>query len=54
VTLGIHFKTIPHNEHFGDELLRHPTIVNTQCLPAKVEEREFSGILESIDCMHWQ
>jgi hypothetical protein len=41
-------------EYFGDEFLHHPTIADTQRLLAKAEERDFSGILGSIDCMHWQ
>jgi hypothetical protein len=41
-------------EYFGDEFLRRPTVADTQCLLAKAEERGFSGILGSIDCMHWQ
>jgi hypothetical protein len=41
-------------EYFGDGFLRRPTIADTQCLLAKAEERGFFGILESIDCMHWQ
>jgi hypothetical protein len=42
------------NECFGDEFLCHPTIADTQRLLAKVKERRFSGMLGSIDCMHWQ
>jgi hypothetical protein len=41
-------------ECFGDELLRRPTVADTQRLLAKAEEREFRGMLGSIDCMHWQ
>jgi hypothetical protein len=37
---------------FGDELLRRPTVADTQRLLAKAEEREFSDVLESIDCMY--
>jgi hypothetical protein len=37
---------------FRDEFLRRPTVTNTQCLLAKVEERGFLGMLGSIDCMH--
>jgi hypothetical protein len=39
---------------YGAEFLRRPTIADTQCLIAKAEEREFSGMVGSIDCMHWQ
>jgi hypothetical protein len=39
---------------YGVEFLCHPTIANTQCLLAKAEEREFSDLLVSIDCMHGQ
>jgi hypothetical protein len=41
-------------ECFRDEFLRRPTIVDTQCLLAKAEERVFPDMLGSIDCMHWQ
>jgi hypothetical protein len=41
-------------ECFGDEFLYHPTVIDTQHLLAKAEEREFPDILESIDYMHWQ
>jgi hypothetical protein len=37
---------------FGDKFLRHPTVADTQRLLAKAEEREFPGMLGSIDCMH--
>jgi hypothetical protein len=39
---------------FKDEFLRRPTVADTQRLLTKAEERGFSGMLESIDCMHWQ
>jgi hypothetical protein len=39
-------------ECFGDEFLRRPTVVDTQRLLAKAEERGFPGMLGSIDCMH--
>jgi hypothetical protein len=39
-------------ECFEDEFLRRPTVVDTQCLLAKAEERGFSNMLWSIDCMH--
>jgi hypothetical protein len=41
-------------ECFGDEFLCHPTVADIHRLLAKVEEREFSVMLGSIDCMHWQ
>jgi hypothetical protein len=37
---------------FRDEFLSHSTIIDTQCLLAKIEEREFFDMLESIDCIH--
>jgi hypothetical protein len=37
---------------FGDELLRRPTVADTQRLLAKAEEREYPDVLGSIDCMH--
>jgi hypothetical protein len=39
---------------FGAEFLRRPTVVDTQCLLTKVEECGISGMLGSIDFMHWQ
>jgi hypothetical protein len=39
-------------ECFEDEFLRRPTVADTQRLLAKAEERGFSGMLGSIDCMH--
>jgi hypothetical protein len=41
-------------ERFGDEFLRRPSVADAQRLLAKEEERVFSGMLESIDYMHWQ
>jgi hypothetical protein len=41
-------------ECFGAEFICHPAVADTQCLLAKLEEREFSGMLWSIDCMHLQ
>jgi hypothetical protein len=41
-------------ECFEAEFLRHPTVTDTQRLLGKEEEREFPGVLGSIDCMHWQ
>jgi hypothetical protein len=40
-------------ECFRDEFFCHPTIADTQCLLAKAEERGFSDMLWSINCMHW-
>jgi hypothetical protein len=40
-------------ECFGAEFLRHSTVADTQRLIANTEERRFSGMLGSIDCMHW-
>jgi hypothetical protein len=40
-------------ECFGNEFLRCPTVADTQYLLAKIEERDFLGMLESIDYMHW-
>jgi hypothetical protein len=40
-------------ECFGDEILRHSTVADTQCLLAKAEECGFPDMLGSIDCMHW-
>jgi hypothetical protein len=39
-------------ECFRDEFLRRLTVTNTQRLLAKAEEREFFGMLGSIDYMH--
>jgi hypothetical protein len=39
-------------ECFRDKFLRHPTIANTQRLLAKAEERGFSGMLGTIDCIY--
>jgi hypothetical protein len=41
-------------EYFGAEFLRRPTVVDTQCLLAKAEERGFLGMLGIIDCIYWQ
>jgi hypothetical protein len=41
-------------ECFGAKFSHRPTAVDTQCLLANAEEHGFSGMLESIDCMHWQ
>jgi hypothetical protein len=41
-------------ECFGDEILRHATVADTQRLLAKAEECGFPDMLGSIDCMHWQ
>jgi hypothetical protein len=41
-------------ECFGAEFLRRPTVVDTQRLLAKAKEYVFSGMLDSIDYMHWQ
>jgi hypothetical protein len=38
-------------ECFGVEFLRRPTIIDTQHLLTKAEERCFPGMLGSIDCM---
>jgi hypothetical protein len=39
-------------EYFRAEFLHRSTVVDTQCLLAKTEECEFSGMLVSINCMH--
>jgi hypothetical protein len=41
-------------ECFEDEFLHHSTVTDTQHLLVKIEESEFLGMLESVDCMHWQ
>jgi hypothetical protein len=41
-------------ECFEAEFLRRPTVADTQHLLVKAEEREFPGMLWSIDCMHYQ
>ena len=38
---------------FEDEYLRSPNEADTACLIAFREQRGFSGMLGSIDCMHW-
>ena len=40
-------------EVFGDEYLRAPNIGDLRRLLAISERRGFSGMLGSIDCMHW-
>jgi hypothetical protein len=41
-----------HIEYFGDEFLCRRTVIDTQRLLLKAEERGCSDMLESIDCMH--
>jgi hypothetical protein len=41
-------------EYFGAEFLRRPTVTDTQRLLTKTEEPGFSGMIWSIDYMHWQ
>jgi hypothetical protein len=41
-------------ECYGTEFLRRITVTDTLRLLVKVEECGFSGILGSIDYMHWQ
>jgi hypothetical protein len=41
-------------ECFWTEFSRRPTVADTQRLLANAKEHGFSGMLESIDCMHWQ
>jgi hypothetical protein len=41
-------------ECFGAEFLHHSTVAYTQRLLAKTNECGFSGMLGSIDYMHWQ
>lgn len=41
-------------EIFEDEYLRYPTSADTFRLLALREQRGFSGMLGSIDCMHWE
>ena len=38
---------------FEDEYLRSPNEADTACLLAFGEQREFPGMLGSIDCMYW-
>ncbi|XP_019099380.1 PREDICTED: uncharacterized protein LOC104777507 isoform X2 [Camelina sativa] len=39
---------------FGDEYLRRPTVEDLQRLLAIGEWRGFPGMIDSIDCMHWE
>nr|ABD65037.1 hypothetical protein 26.t00094 [Brassica oleracea] len=39
---------------FGDEYLRRPTLADLQRLLDIGEHRGFSGMIGSIDCMHWK
>jgi hypothetical protein len=39
---------------FGEVYLREPNMVDTQRLFFMNEKRGFSGMLGSIDCMHWE
>ena len=39
---------------FGEYYLRGPTVEDTRRLLAINEAREFSGMIGSIDCMHWE
>jgi hypothetical protein len=41
-------------ECFMDEFLRRPIVADTQRFLAKVEKRGFSGMLGSMDYLHWQ
>ncbi|XP_020254166.1 uncharacterized protein LOC109831244 [Asparagus officinalis] len=41
-------------EVYGDEYLRTPNVDDVAKLLQKGEERGFSGMLGSLDCMHWQ
>ncbi|XP_073360041.1 uncharacterized protein [Aegilops tauschii subsp. strangulata] len=41
-------------EVFGPEYLREPNAQDTENLLAIGEARGFSGMLGSVDCMHWQ
>jgi hypothetical protein len=40
-------------EIFGDEYLRYPNKADTTCLLAMGEQKRFSRMLGSIDCMYW-
>ncbi|XP_019085085.1 PREDICTED: uncharacterized protein LOC109126270 [Camelina sativa] len=39
---------------FGDEYLRHPTPEDLERLLYQNEQRGFSGMIGSFDCMHWE
>jgi hypothetical protein len=39
---------------FDEEYLREPNMEDTQRLLSINEKRGFPGMLESIDCMHWE
>jgi hypothetical protein len=39
---------------YGEDFCHRPNVTDTHYLLAKVEECGFPGMLESIDCMHWQ
>jgi hypothetical protein len=39
---------------FGTVYLREPTVEDTARLMSINEERRFSRMIESIDCMHWE
>ncbi|XP_074376700.1 uncharacterized protein LOC141718218 [Apium graveolens] len=39
---------------FGKEYLRAPTLADLRRLLARGEQRGFPGMIENIDCMHWE
>lgn len=39
---------------FGQEYLRSPNRADIQRFLNKVEQRDFLGMLGSLDCMHWE
>ena len=39
---------------FSQEYLRKPTQIDVDCLLQVAETCDFSGMLGSIDCMHWK
>ncbi|XP_074377911.1 uncharacterized protein LOC141719433 [Apium graveolens] len=39
---------------FGEKYLRAPTPADLRILLARGEQRGFSGMTRSIDCMHWE
>ena len=39
---------------FGDEYLRKPNSNDVECLLQMGDARGFSGMMGSIDCIHWQ